>query len=282
MTSQSELRLSGNRQLLTDGFSEWTAARSIRLFGVRVGIQTNQPEFLGRLAAHFPPLWQPAIDSVVDRIFSLRIGKTSHTVFEDNEQGLKARSLKRVLEDFERRLKMYVAEMARRRVFVHAGAVGWNGKAIIIPGRSYSGKTTLVRELLRAGATYYSDEYAVLDMEGRLHPYPQPLAIRTNGSYGQKKHPVETLGGVVGTKPLPIGLVMVSKYRENARWHPVKLTAGHGVLELLNNTVPARRKPEVVLPVLQKAVGAATILKGDRSEAEEIVHRILENYWKAK
>ena len=170
---------------------------------------------------------------------------------------------------------MYVAEMARRRVFVHAGAVGWNGKAIIIPGRSYSGKTTLVRELVRAGATYYSDEYAVLDMQGRLHPYPQPLAIRKAGSYGQQKHPVETLGGVVGSKPLSVGLVIVSKYRENARWRPIQLTAGQGVLELLNNTVPARRKPEVVLPVLQKAVVAATILKGDRSEAAEIVNRIL-------
>jgi hypothetical protein len=278
VTSQLELRLPGNRQLRTNGLSEWTAARSIRLFGVRVGIQTNQPELLERLADYFPPLWQPVAASTVDRIFSLRIGKTSHTAFEDGEQVLKARSLKRVLEDFERRLKMYVAEMARRRVFVHAGAVGWKGKAIIIPGRSYSGKTTLVRELVRAGATYYSDEYAVLDMQGRLHPYPQSLAIRQNGSYTQRKHPVETLGGVVGNKPLPIGLVIVSKYRENARWRPVKLTAGHGVLALLDNTVPARRKPEVVLPVLQKAVGAATILKGDRREAEKIVHRILEKY----
>ncbi|HEX4946011.1 MAG TPA: hypothetical protein VFZ34_05085 [Blastocatellia bacterium] len=188
------------------------------------------------------------------------------------------RSLRGVLEEFERRLKMYVAEMARRRVFVHAGAVGWKGKAIVIPGRSYSGKTTLVRELVRAGATYYSDEYAVLDMQGRLHPYPQPLAIRKPGSATQKKYQAEEFGGTTGTKPLPIGLVIVSRFREKARWRPVQLTLGHGVLELLDNTVPARRKPEVVLPTLQKAVTAATILKGDRSEAEELARRILTQY----
>jgi hypothetical protein len=34
---------------------------------------------------------------------------------------------------------------------------------------SYSGKTTLVSELIRAGATYYSDEYAVIDERGRVH-----------------------------------------------------------------------------------------------------------------
>ena len=278
MTPQLQLTLSSNRQIETNGFSEWTAARSIQLFGVRVGIRTNKEELLENLSPHFPPLWKPVSTSTVDRIFSLRIGKSSHSIFEDDEQVLKARSLKRVLADFERRLKMYVAEMARRRVFVHAGAVGWKGQAIIIPGRSYSGKTTLVRELVRAGATYYSDEYAVLDLQGRVHPYPQRLGIRQPGLMVQKHYPVEVLGGIVGTRPLPIGLVIVSKYREAARWRPVKLTAGHGVLELLDNTVPARRKPEVVLPVLQKAVSAATILKGDRSEAEEIVNLIFQKY----
>ena len=245
------------------------------LFGVRVGIQTNEPEWLERLTDYFPPLWKPIEATTVDRIFSLRKGKSHCTLFENEELAVKARSRKVVWEDFERRLKIYVAEMARRRVFVHAGAVGWNGKAIVIPGRSYSGKTSLVKALVEAGATYYSDEYAVLDLQGRVHPYPQPLALREPGLLEQTKCPVEAIGGVVGTKPLSVDLVIVSKYRANARWRPVQLTAGHGVLELLDNTVPARRKPEVVLPTLQKAVTDATILKGDRSEADEIVKRIL-------
>ncbi len=278
MTIQLPLTLSGNRQIKTNGFSEWTAAQSIQLFGVRIGIRTNNAELLKDLPTHFPPLWKPLSTSTVDRIFSLRIGKANSTIFEDGEQVLQARNLKHVLTDFERRLKMYVAEMARRRVFVHAGVVGWKGQAIVIPGRSYSGKTTLVRELVRGGATYYSDEYAVLDLQGRVHPYPQWLGVRQPGSMAQQHSPVETFGGIVGTKPLPVGLVIVSKYEENALWRPVKLTAGHGVLELLDNTVPARRKPEVVLPVLQQAVSAATILKGKRSEAEEIVRCIFEKF----
>jgi hypothetical protein len=31
-----------------------------------------------------------------------------------------------------------------------------------------------VAELVRAGATYYSDEFAVLDSRGRVHPFPRP------------------------------------------------------------------------------------------------------------
>lgn len=278
MKEQLLLTLANKRLVNPNGIAAWTAARSIQLFGVRVGIQTNRSKLLEKLTDHFPPLWQSAKTSTVDRIFSLHFGKNLYTVFEDYERGLTTNSCKRMLEEFERRLKIYIAEMARRRVFVHAGAVGWKGKAIIIPGRSYAGKTTLVRELVRAGATYYSDEYAVLDMQGRLHPYPQPLAIRQNGSYKQKKYPVETLGGVAGRKPLPISLVVLSKYRENARWRPLRLTVGQGVLALLDNTVPARRKPEVVFPTLHKAIEKATILKGDRGEVEGIVSRILEGW----
>ncbi len=268
------LKLSGHR--LTVASFEWTAARSIQMFGVRIGIRTNQAALLDRFSAYLPPLWKPIADSVVDRLFSLRATKSNYELFEDDEPGLKARSLKVVFESFETRLKMYVAEMARRRVFVHAGAVGWQGKAILIPGRSYSGKTTLVRELVRAGAVYYSDEYAVLGMDGRVYPYPQPLAIREKDSFVQKKYPVETLGGITGTRPLPVGLVVVSQYKADARWRPREITAGQAVLDLLANTVPARRKPEVVIPTLQQAVSEAIILKGSRGDAEATARQILQ------
>jgi len=280
MTHPPDLRAPRVRRagqgLAENGHWEWTAQRSILVYGVRIGLRTNRPEALERFADYLPPLWKPASTSVVDRLFSLRIGNSTHALFEDDEMAVKSRSLKIVFEDFETRLKIYVAEMARRRVFIHAGAVGWQGKAIIIPGRSMSGKTSLVKELVRAGATYYSDEYAVLDTQGRAHPYPQPLAIRTRGSFKQKKRRIEELGGATGTKPLPVGMVIVSRYKAGARWRPGELSAGQGALELLANAIPARRKPEVVIPTIQQAVSAAVILKGLRGEAKETVKRILE------
>lgn len=247
--------------------TEWIASRTISAYGVRLGIRTNQPEILSQLDEYFPPLWKPSAAIQVERLFSLKIGR-SHELFEADERGAKSRSLKIVLEDLERRIKMYVAEMARRRVFVHAGVVGWQGRAMVIPGRSYSGKTSLVAALLRAGATYYSDEYAVLDWQGRVHPYPQPLAIREPGKFIQQKCLAAEFGGVTGTRPLPVALVIASTYQAGARWHPRKISAGQGVLELLNNTVPARRQPEVVLSTLQLAVTHATIIRSPRDDAE--------------
>ena len=254
--------------------TEWVATRTILSYGVRIGIRTNQREILSQLDEYFPPLWKPSKAARVERLFSLKIGQ-SNEIFEGKERGAKSRSLKIVLEDLERRIKMYVAEMARRRVFVHAGVVEWQGQAIVIPGRSYTGKTSLVAALVRAGATYYSDEYAVLDLQGRVHPYPQPLAIRKPGTFTQKKYPVEKIGGVTGTKPLRVALVIVSTYQAEARWRPKKISAGQGVLELLNHTVSARRKPLVVLPTLQQVVTGATILKCPRGEAEETARLIL-------
>jgi hypothetical protein len=183
--------------------------------------------------------------------------------------------LDKLFGPLESDLQLFVAEAARRRVFVHAGVVGWRGRALLIPGRSFTGKTSLVAALVRAGATYYSDEYAVLDARGRVHPYPRLLSIREAGSDTPRRCPPEALGGRAGSRPLPVGLVAVTQYRPGARWRPRALTAGQAALALLDNTVPALRKPAAVLDALQQVVSHAALLKGARGEAEEAAEALL-------
>jgi hypothetical protein len=275
MTNLSAPIVSRRIQTRTVKSCEWKTTTNILAYGVRVGLRTNKEEVLDYFSDYLPPLWKVSTATSVDRVFSLRIGKARHVLFEGSDMTIESRSLRTVLEDFRVRVKAYVAEMARRRVFIHAGAVGWQGRAIIIPGRTMSGKTSLVSELVRAGATYYSDEYAVMDMRGRVHPYPQPLAIRKPGSIFQRNRSVEELGGIAGDRPLPVGLVIVTRYQDNARWRPAQLTSGQGLLELLNSTVPARRKPQIVLPILKRAVGEGIVLKGARGGARETADLIL-------
>jgi hypothetical protein len=155
--------------------------------------------------------------------------------------------------------------------------VAWRGRAIVIPGRSFSGKSSLVAALVRAGATYYSDEYAVFDARGRVHPFPAPLSLRGADGERPTRHPPESLGRRPGTRPLPVGRVAVSPYRQGARWRPRRLTPGQGVLALLANTVPARERPAAALAALQRAVVAAPVLKGARGEASEVAGVLLEN-----
>jgi hypothetical protein len=221
---------------------------------------------------------------VVERLYSVfmggsgaRSGVRRYNLLYGNLERL-ARSLDEepVYDALESDLQLYVAERAERRAFIHAGVVGWKGKAVVMPGRSFSGKTTLTRELIRAGALFYSDEYAVLDARGRVHPFHRPLQIRENGTARQTRYTVEALGGERGTKPLPVGLVIMSEYRSGALWKPRKLSAGQGTLAMMEHSVSARRQPEVVLETLQQVVTGAPVLKGVRGEANEIVDSILE------
>jgi hypothetical protein len=184
-------------------------------------------------------------------------------------------NLDQVLTSLEKHLQLLAAYLAEDYLFVHAGVVGWQGQAIVIPGRSLSGKTTLVKALVEAGADYYSDEFAMLDRQGLVHPYPVPLSVRgRNGGNGQK-YPVEALGGQTGLAPIPVGMVVVTEYQAGARWRPRALSPARAMLALMDNTVAARRNPQLSMPILKKAVANTLVLKSKRGEAAEMAEKLL-------
>jgi hypothetical protein len=254
-------------------------------YGVRVGIRTNRPDMLDQLCELLPPGWKPSASPVVERIYSLLVSKRAprpglrrfHLLYGDSDVVDRTPDLDSICETFESNLQLHVAENARHRTFIHAGVVGWRGCAVVIPGRSFSGKTTLVRELVRAGATYYSDEYAVLDARGRVHPFPKPLGIRSEGGTKQTKQSAEALGGRTGVKPLPVGLILLSRYKPGATWRPRRLSAGAAALALIANAVPARRHPCRTLEALRRVVLGAQVLQGTRGEAAAIAGALLDH-----
>src|SRR6267142_7277311 len=225
----------------------WAVGFALKSYGVRIGIRSNERSALERVCQHLPREWERASLPIVDRVYSILLGgagarvnvRRFNLLYGDHVRLARSLDLDNVFDRFESDLRIFVAEFAKHRVFVHAGVVGWKGKAIVIPGRSYSGKSTLVAELVRAGATYYSDEYAVLDSRGRVHPLPKPLEMRNGDKWKQTKVGVEDFGGTTATKPIPVGLVMVTEYRAGAHWRPRPLSDGRAVLALLENTVSA-------------------------------------------
>lgn len=255
----------------------WEECISIRAYGVRIGLRVNEFGVLKRFLPALPPGWKPMRGAVVDRMYSVIVdGRNSRrkatVVYADEKLVADTPDLHQSIDAFESDLQLYVAEMSPHRLFVHAGVVALRGKAVVIPGKSFSGKSTLTSELVKAGATYYSDEYAVLDASGRVHHYARPLSIRENGKLEKpRKYTVESLGGRAGYKPLPVRLVVVSKYKPGAEWRPRQLSAGKGALELIANTVSARRAPEKVLSTLDLVVAGAPVLKGFRGDASQLV-----------
>jgi hypothetical protein len=263
----------------------WAAGLSFVSHGVRIGIRVNDPEILEQVAAHLPPESKPSPSPIVDQLCSLLVSGGTQTpgIRRYNllywGSGRIARTLDsdEVLQALEWVLHLAVSTQAPRRLFVGAAVVGWRGRALVICGPPSSGKTTLVQALVRAGATYYSDRYAVFDARGRVHPYANPLTLR-DGEEGQaRKCPIEMLGGQAGTKPLPVGLVVVTQYRPRTRWRPRKLSSGQAVLALLAETVPVRRRPKDALAICRCIAASATILRGKRGEAEDMALPLL-NY----
>ncbi|HSK08261.1 MAG TPA: hypothetical protein VK911_01695 [Vicinamibacterales bacterium] len=201
--------------------------------------------------------------------------RLTHELYGGAELLARSHRLRDVLDALEGDLALGVAAAATPWLFVHAGVVEWQGRAIVLPGRSFSGKTTLVAALVRQGAAYLSDEYAVFDARGHVHPFARPLALRTAGGSRGEKLPVEALGGRAGSGPLPVGLVALARYRRAASWNPRELSRGQGVLALFANTVPARSRPADALAMLRGAVATASVVAGFRGEASETATPLL-------
>jgi hypothetical protein len=255
----------------------------VEAYGARLRVSAPDQDILERVLEGLPEGWEPASADGDEAELRWRFA-----VMRDDESGeYRVRDgngietncgadLELAIGLLRLHLRRYVGYHALDLVFVHAGVVAVNGRAIVIPGHSFSGKSTLVAELVRQGAVYYSDEYAVFDEEGQVRPYREPIAMRTpTGLRGEPLTP-EQLGGIAGEEHIPVGLVALTTYKPGAQWNPAKLSAAQGLLALLEHAVPVRDRPEQTLGVLRRAVDQAEILQGERGESEEAARSLIE------
>ena len=261
----------------------WTGGIGFTAHGVRVGVRATDASVMDEIESRLPTGWKRRRNPLVDHLASLVVGdrerrgniRKLHVVYSGAVRAFRSTQLEEALDFLEHHLEEFVAQMSPHRIFVHAGVVAWKGRAIVIPGSSHSGKTSLVAALLAAGATYYSDEFAVIDDRGRVHPYLRPLRIRDSDDLGRRVTAAE-MGARSGRGSLPVGLVASTRYDPGARWRPRRLSHGEATLELLSHTVPARFRPRQVMRVLDAAARPARALKGRRGEAAEVAGSLLE------
>jgi hypothetical protein len=261
----------------------WADGFSFRSHGLTIGVRVTDQSVLAQVRRFLPPGWRPSRSPLVEHVYSIVVGgegprpglRRYNLLYAGPGRLARSMDFEDVLGAFESNLHFYVAQFARRRIFVHAGVVGWAGQAILVPGRSFSGKSTLVEALVRAGATYYSDEFAVLDEKGRVYPFPRPLSLRGGEASRPVRVTAEMLGGSTGTRPLPVGLVALLRHAPDGRWRHRELGPGEAALGLLSNTVSVRMQPDATLRVLREVVRSAAAIRGIRGDAAEAAERIL-------
>jgi len=138
-------------------------------------------------------------------------------------------------------------------ISLHASTVSINGTCITCAGISGAGKSSLCTEALLHGAAYFSDEFTLLDVTGRIVPFPRPL------QWGSEEHPAfshETM--------LASGLFHKASYRFPDR-------SGNTVTSLLWHPEHLAKAPEpmciVLLPQYDATSSTATLTGLRRSQS---------------
>jgi hypothetical protein len=248
--------------------------QGFEIYGVRVAVGATDRDVFDRLVALIPPGMPRCDPAKAERFGIERVGQDAWRFDQPGRTGGGVfADVALPLGMLDSALREYVVQHATDKVFVHAGAVAHRGRAILIPGNSFSGKTTLVAALVRAGAEYYSDEHAILDESGLVHPYARPLAIRGEDPLAVPKR---QSAEVIGVEPVPVGLVAATTYRPEARFVPEPRTAGQGVLALLEHTAHAGSRAEKSLGAVRRAVSGAHVVVGERGDADAAAQVLLQ------
>jgi hypothetical protein len=243
--------------------------------GVKLDVEITSDALLPAVHQILPPDWTPLTEFPEDGHF-LVTGDGPFEVLADGAPVASDLSAELAVHVLDAQLRSRIAFLARDRIFVHAGVAAREGQAIVIPAPSFAGKSSLVAALVAAGATYYSDEFAVLDGDGRVHPYPKPLSLRAAYERYGDRQTAEGLGGNVGEGPADVSLIVVTRFVPGAEWSPTRRDSGVGALALLTNAIPAQARAREATRATARAAVGAVVLEGERGEARIAAERLFQ------
>jgi hypothetical protein len=245
---------------------------TVECYGVSLAIECPASEVTA-ITARLPLHSDAITESALTHRFALEPSNSKDMYRVRRGRSWKAppQPLDIALQTLEKQLHLCVAEHSMTRVFIHAGVVDMDGSTIVLPGFSHSGKSSLIWALVQAGAVYYSDEYAVIDEQGFIHPFGLPLHLRMPG--GGRQFIIPNSVGSVAVVP---HVIAFTRYRRNALWQPRALRPSETMLQLLRHSIGIRRNPSFILPVLRKVSLHARGFMGLRGETADTLRWIQE------
>jgi hypothetical protein len=237
-------------------------------YGLRFAIGSDVPELFARMDALVPPGANRIPVEMADRTIQiLREDDGYRVVFEDGGLEFRCFDPEHAITLLEGQIRQFVAGRTLDHYFINAGVVAIDGRAIILPGISLTGKSTLVAALLDRGAVYYSDEFAVLDDDGLVHPFAGPLKIRGAAP---------RLPGARGEGPVPVGLVARLPYRRTGTLRTTRISRAEGTVMVMEYQLSTLSRPSETLEVLRKVSSNAVFIDGERGEVDEAADALLE------
>jgi hypothetical protein len=129
----------------------WTVGQAYIAYGQRFGLRANSIEVFEKLVRALPPGVSESKHKVVETMISVLDGgepkgpiRRFHAGYFNERRYVKSFDLNSVVERMSDEIHFMIASLARTRVFLHSGVVAFDGRIILIPGYSESGKSTTV------------------------------------------------------------------------------------------------------------------------------------------
>lgn len=186
-----------------------------------------------------------------------------------------------------------LAGACRNGLVLHAAAVAKGQLAVVLPGKTGAGKTTLTAHLVRRGFRYLTDEMTYLPFDSSLvGGFPRPLGLKVSGRGLVDTERWEVLPGSSTTLVLPepappagtpetgLGVIVFPRFAAGAAVSAVRLTAAATAMRLMGNLLNARNLDGHGFPEVTAAARRTSgfdLTFGDASEAADEVCGILES-----
>lgn len=263
---------------------EWSERFCLECYGSKINIRTDYGNLKSELLKYIPVIKQlDGFDELSNTVSLITgQGKNTNGLYFNNEPAMLFDRFEEDSIEFaaDKILMIMAAVSLPSKIYLHAGAVVWNGFGILIPGTSFSGKTTLVKEFIEAGADYYSDDCIVLDDRGNMLPFPRDLAIRTDN--GRVFKNAANFGAKNGIGKEKIKLILFADYVKNSVWKARKLTGGESVLKLMDNFYyrsSVGHAPSEIIKILTNLTNQTLVYGGERGDASQIIRWVARNFF---
>jgi len=160
---------------------------SIQIGQVGVAIESEQPAAaadLRELYSGFPVCsGEPLVRLAARREGRSLLGRPRYAIYGDEQRVFARLSTNEVLPHLEWAMNWRVVARANAYIQLHAAALVREERALLLVGRSGTGKSTLAAGLLSRGWGYYGDEIALVDPSTlHVHAYPKAICIKA-GSF---------------------------------------------------------------------------------------------------
>src|SRR5215213_4971610 len=119
------------------GFSEKTTPYSIAFesYGIPMEVRASSEELLAKIEPLLPPFTRRIESSLENKRFGVvEEGNDLHTIWNPTTMVVAHAGLPLALVTIEGQMRSWSAVHAPDAIFVHAGAVGHDGSAVVLPG----------------------------------------------------------------------------------------------------------------------------------------------------